>query len=81
MSKRLITLTVVDVRNKPWAEDYEIDSHLSYQEWAEETIQSFNDSLRPDEKARTLSSVEDKGVFIEHYDDEDEDEENINDDW
>ncbi|PNK59937.1 hypothetical protein [Psychrobacter sp. FDAARGOS_221] len=65
-----IEIKVKDDRDKPWIEEYQIDNNQDEYKWATRTIKSFNESLRPDERPRTLLDV--KVVMVTH-DDEDDD--------
>lgn len=72
-----IEIKVKDDSDKPWTEEYQIDNNQDEYKWATRTIKSFNESLKPDEKPRTLLDV--KVVMVTH-DDEDDDLEDDEDD-
>jgi len=49
-----------DSTGEPWVEDYnrpEVKAEEQARQWAERTIQNFNDTLRPGEKARKVVDV------------------------
>lgn len=68
-----IRLTVTDIRGADWHEDYDVADDVNENDWAAKTIARFNDTLKPDERARTLKGVEvlavigDEELEIEEY--------------
>lgn len=53
-----IRLTVTDIRGADWHEDYDVADDVNENDWAAKTIASFNNTLKADERARTLKGVE-----------------------
>jgi hypothetical protein len=55
-----IHVTYKDSPGEPWLEDYnrpEVKTEEQARQWAERTIQNFNNTLRPGEKARKVVDV------------------------
>lgn len=49
---------------EPWTEEYDLEDSVDPEEWARETVERFNETLRPHEKLRKVLRVEKLGASL-----------------